>query len=106
MPGEGLAAEERDAGQAARLHVIVRGLVQGVGFRHHTIEAARHLGLTGWVRNTRDGAVEALAEGDRMKLQQWLEALRRGPRGAHVTDVEATWGAALAEFSAFHLRHG
>ncbi len=89
----------------ARLHVTVRGFVQGVGFRYFVIEAARRLGLTGWVRNNRDGSVEAVAEGSRQALEQWLEAVRRGPRGARVTEVEANWGAATREFGGFTLRH-
>ncbi len=107
MPGERFGTTQEAALlQPARLHVIVRGLVQGVGFRYYTIEAAHRLGLMSWVRNNRDGSVEALAEGDRTQLKQWLEALRRGPKGARVTDVETTWGTASAEFHAFTLRHG
>jgi acylphosphatase len=80
-----------------RLHVVVRGRVQGVGFRYFVLRRARALGLTGWVRNRRDGAVEVQGEGDRAALEELLERLRQGPPGAIVADVEATWsqGGAL-----------
>lgn len=89
----------------ARLHVTVRGFVQGVGFRYFVIDAARRLGLMGWVRNNRDGSVEAVAEGSRQALERWLEAVRRGPRGARLTEVEANWGPPTGEFGGFTLRH-
>lgn len=89
----------------ARLHVILRGLVQGVGFRFYALELARRSALTGWVRNNRDGSVEAVAEGTRQSLQHWLAALRQGPRGARVTEVETDWGSASGEYSGFTVRH-
>ena len=77
-----------------RLHVIVRGEVQGVGFRAFTErEAARHA-LSGWVRNLRDGGVEAFAEGDEADLNAWLAALYRGPSAARVKEVLPVWGDA------------
>ncbi len=103
MTGEADSLPEAD--RLARVHVIVRGLVQGVGFRYFAIEAARRLELTGWVRNNRDGSVEAVAEGSRPSLERWLDAMRRGPRGARVADVDTAWGAATGEFAGFVLRH-
>jgi acylphosphatase len=70
------------------LYVAVRGRVQGVGFRWFVRERARALGLTGWVRNRRDGAVEVLAVGDDSALQRLRSLLRSGPDGARVSDVE------------------
>lgn len=77
-----------------RLHAVVRGLVQGVGFRATTFDEARRLGLAGWVRNRVDGTVEALAEGPEPKLNLFLAYLRRGPLGARVTGVIEDWSEA------------
>jgi acylphosphatase len=71
-----------------RLHVLVRGRVQGVGFRWHVREIARRLGLRGWVRNCPDGAVEIAAEGSDESIQRLQEELRKGPPGAVVSSVE------------------
>jgi acylphosphatase len=74
-----------------RLHAIVRGRVQGVGFRATTEREARQLGLSGWVRNLGDGSVEVEAQGDQATLEQFLAFLRIGPRGAHVASVNEEW---------------
>jgi acylphosphatase len=74
-----------------RLHAVVRGRVQGVGFRATTHHEARKLGLRGWVRNLHDGTVEVDAEGDRTHLETFLAFLQRGPLGAHVDAVDAEW---------------
>lgn len=71
-----------------RLHVLVRGRVQGVGFRWHVREIARRLGLRGWVRNCPDGAVEIAAEGSDESIQRLQDELRKGPPGAVVSSVE------------------
>jgi acylphosphatase len=71
------------------LRYVVRGRVQGVGFRWFVLGRARDLGVKGWVRNTRDGAVEAAAEGAADALVQFEAALRRGPPGSRVDAVSA-----------------
>jgi acylphosphatase len=71
-----------------RLHLLVRGRVQGVGFRWYVRELARKLGLSGWVRNCPDGAVEIAAEGSEESLQRLQRELRIGPPGAVVSAVE------------------
>jgi acylphosphatase len=68
----------------------ITGHVQGVGFRFFTGDAAQREGLSGWVRNTADGAVEVLAEGDREALLRFERAIRGGPRGARVDHVDVT----------------
>lgn len=70
-----------------RLRLEVTGMVQGVGFRWFTREAARKLGLAGWVRNNMDGSVEILAEGSDAQLERFIAAVGRGPNGADVTEV-------------------
>lgn len=88
----------------ARLHAVVEGTVQGVGFRYFVQDSANLLGLTGWVRNRWDGTVEVIAEGGRNSLEQLLTALRRGPRSAHVTGVNFTWQDFVGEFSSFRVK--
>ncbi len=71
-----------------RLHVRVRGRVQGVGFRWFTASTAQALGVAGWVRNCPDGSVEVLAEGEADALVALRTGLQAGPPGAMVTGVE------------------
>jgi acylphosphatase len=88
-----------------RLHAVVRGDVQGVGFRYFLVDSARPLGLRGWVRNRPDGAVEVLAEGDRPKLERLLQAAREGPRHARVEEVEVEWGPPSGGLGPFDLNY-
>jgi acylphosphatase len=66
---------------------VLRGRVQGVGFRFFAERAARELGVRGWVRNLPDGSVETLAEGEEEAVSRYMERLRQGPRGARVEGV-------------------
>lgn len=70
------------------VRVVVYGLVQGVGFRYSARAEAERLGITGWIRNRADGAVEAEIGGDAEQVQRMLDWLAHGPRGAAVTAVE------------------
>jgi acylphosphatase len=70
------------------MHIVVRGRVQGVGFRWFVREAARSAALSGWVRNRQDGAVEIEAEGPTAKLESFRKLVARGPDGAQVTSVD------------------
>ena len=67
---------------------LISGRVQGVGFRYFTEAAAAREGIFGWVRNTPDGRVEVVAEGDAEALQRFERSLGHGPRGARVERVE------------------
>ena len=71
-------------------HILVSGIVQGVGYRMFVERAARELGLTGWVRNLDDGRVEIYAEGEPEEIGAVIERCRRGPRSAEVSDVSAS----------------
>jgi acylphosphatase len=86
-----------------RLHAVVRGNVQGVGFRYFIQRKARQLGLHGWVRNNDDGTVELVAEGPRPDLEQLKMAAEEGPRMARVQRVEAQWSSATGGLDAFDL---
>ena len=73
------------------VHLMIRGRVQGVGFRYFVLRRAEALSLAGWVRNRPDGAVELEAEGPRAALEMLVESARRGPTGARVTAVDESW---------------
>lgn len=87
----------------ARLHVVIGGRVQGVGFRYSTSRQAQSLGLAGWVRNREDGRVEAEFEGDRAVLEQMLEWCWSGPAFAHVTQVETRWDEGPPRHTGFRV---
>lgn len=86
-----------------RLHVVVSGHVQGVGYRYFALEEAMRLGLTGWVRNDSSGDVEVLAEGPQSELETYLDALWRGPAAARVRAVSTEWSPASREFYNFQV---
>ena len=69
-------------------HVVVRGRVQGVGYRMWTEDLAERLGLEGWVRNRRDGSVEAVFAGPEQAVTAAIEACRSGPRYGHVDMID------------------
>jgi acylphosphatase len=87
-----------------RLEAVVRGRVQGVGFRYFVLRVASGIGLTGWVANEPDGSVRAVAEGPRPALEQLLDALRDGPPGAQVEAVTAAWLPATGDLRGFTIR--
>jgi acylphosphatase len=73
---------------ALQARLTISGRVQGVGYRDWAIDTGLRLGLTGWVRNRRDGAVEALIVGDENAVGQMIEACRRGPSAARVDEID------------------
>lgn len=87
-----------------QLEALVFGRVQGVGFRYFVRTAAKRLGVTGWVCNTRDGSVRVVAEGPSRCLRQLLEALEHGPSLACVDDVRCRWDKPSGAFSDFSIR--
>lgn len=89
--------------ERARAHVWVSGRVQGVFFRQQTADRAQSAGLAGWVRNTEDGRVEAVFEGDATGVERLVEWCHRGPALADVTDVEILREEPKGERS-FHVR--
>jgi len=73
-------------------HLVIRGRVQGVGFRFHTDRVAQELGVAGWVRNRRDGSVEAMVSGTPKAVEKIIAWARHGPRLAIVTGIEINEG--------------
>jgi acylphosphatase len=90
--------------EIVRLHAIVEGRVQGVGFRYFTQRQAVLLGLTGWVRNRWKGTVEVIAEGSREDIEKLLQSIRRGPHAGTTQNVEYDFQEATGEFISFQIR--
>ena len=93
-----------------RVHLIIRGDIQGVSFRAWTLRqgfdgelsrTAQGLQLTGWVKNRTDGSVELVAEGPQDKLGELVKRCQRGPEMAWVEKVEVNWSEATGEFFQF-----
>lgn len=84
-----------------QVHLTIRGRVQGVFFRASAQREARRLGLTGWVRNRSDGAVEMTAEGDEDALRDLISWSHKGPTAARVDKVEVQWRSFAGEFHDF-----
>jgi acylphosphatase len=85
----------------ATLRLLIRGRVQGVGFRYALADEARSRGLRGWVRNRRDGCVEAIIAGAAADVDAIVAWSRRGPGGAQVTGIETV--AAEGDFASFEV---
>ena len=89
-----------DAGESnetTRAHLLISGHVQGVFFRSSTEDKAEALALSGWVRNRRDGRVEAVFEGPETDVRQAVDWCRHGPPSADVSNVEIEWQAPQGE---------
>ncbi len=69
-------------------HLRIHGKVQGVGYRYFATRVARRMGLKGWIQNNRDGSVEALVEGEKKNIDEWIEEIREGTRYSEVTNIE------------------
>ncbi|PWB81026.1 MAG: acylphosphatase [Candidatus Methylomirabilota bacterium] len=87
-----------------RAHVLISGRVQGVCFRAYTVDEATAAGIAGWVRNTPDGRVEAVFEGDKSVVEAVIAWCHKGPPAARVNGVEVVWGEAQGE-SGFGIRY-
>jgi acylphosphatase len=94
----------RNKSERARVHLIVSGRVQGVGFRFSAYDQAKDLALAGWVRNLAGGEVEIVAEGQRENLQMLAAWAHLGPSSAHVTQVREEWLDFTEEFAGFRIR--
>jgi len=100
-PAAASAPATTSAPAARAVHVFVSGKVQGVGFRDWTVDQARALKLTGWVKNLADGRVEAVIEGPNEAVADMLVKLKTGPRTARVDEVKSTDETLTGRFKTF-----
>jgi acylphosphatase len=92
--------------ETVRARLTISGRVQGVAYRMTAQEEGLRLGLVGEVRNRPDGSVEALVEGSRQAVEEFVRWCRRGPPSARVADVQVAWSKPSGEFSDFEISHG
>jgi acylphosphatase len=85
-------------------HIVVKGLVQGVGFRYFVYRVATKLGLSGSARNLYNGDVEIVAQGERSALEEFIREVKVGPRAAHVTDIKIEWKEFDEQLTGFDIR--
>ena len=90
--------------QNVRAHVWVKGRVQGVGFRAHVEYHARQVGVTGWVRNVGYDTVEAIAEGEKSKVERFIEMMKEGPHMSQVDESKVEWEHPTGEFHVFGVK--
>ena len=88
-----------------RAHIIIEGRVQGVCFRMETQYEARRVSVNGWVRNLRDGSVEAIFEGEDSIVNGMIEWCKHGPPGAKVKDISVDWEDYKGEFDRFAITY-
>ena len=88
-----------------RAHVIIFGRVQGVCFRMETCRAVEGLDVSGWVRNKRDGSVEAIFEGEAVNVEKALAWCSHGPPASRVDDIEVSRQGYTGEFSGFRVTY-
>jgi acylphosphatase len=87
-----------------RVHILVSGIVQGVGFRFFVYDRAVNYNLRGYVRNLSNGQVEIEAEGDRSILEEFIKEIKVGPRSSHVADLNIQWIKSLNSISGFVIQ--
>lgn len=94
-----------DPNEIVRVHIWVKGRVQGVGFRAHVEYHARQIsGLTGWVRNVGYDTVEAIAEGRREAVERFIEKVKEGPRASRVDESRIDWETPTGEYNEFGVK--
>ena len=91
--------------EKVRAHTVITGMVQGVFFRAETMRAAIKHGVRGWVRNKRDGSVEAVFEGERQQVDAILSWCQTGSPRAVVKNVEVTWQEYSGEYKGFDITY-
>jgi len=97
--------QSRVSSSVKRVHAVFSGFVQGVGFRYATIDIARSYAVAGFVRNTEDGTVEVVAEGDEETLKRFVEAIQLSPLRRYINSVQITYGVPRGEFKGFAIRY-
>ncbi|HUE99573.1 MAG TPA: acylphosphatase [Anaerolineales bacterium] len=94
-----------EGNRGVRVHIWVKGRVQGVGFRAHVEYHARQIGgVTGWVRNVGDDTVEAVAEAERAQVERLIQVMKDGPRASRVDESKVHWEEPTGEFDRFGVK--
>ena len=88
----------------ANAHMVISGLVQGVGYRWFVMRKAQEYNLTGYVSNLYNGDVEVEVEGHRPMILDFIKELKIGARSAHVTDMKIDWGQYQGEYKSFDVK--
>jgi len=88
----------------ARVHGVVSGRVQGVGFRYFAQDVAVRYGLSGWVMNLPDGKVEFVAEGPKGVLDDFVKDIHRGPATGYVSALDVSFDKFTGEYKNFRIR--
>ncbi len=91
--------------ETCRVHLMIKGRVQGVSYRSFTGNVAVKRNLNGWVRNLPDGRVEVVFEGSRRLIEQGIQECRKGPFGSQVTDMGVSWDEPPEGLSGFEIRY-
>jgi len=91
--------------EKARAHIFVAGRVQGVFYRDTCKKKAEKLGVSGWIKNLRDGRVESVFEGERLDVDKMVNWARKGPIWAKIDDFSVVWDNYQAEFKGFEIRY-
>ena len=88
-----------------RVHMWVKGRVQGVGFRAHVEYHSLQIGVLGWVRNLGHDTVETVAEGTREQIDQFIEMVKKGPRASRVDDARVEYEPLTGQLNGFTVKH-
>lgn len=88
----------------SRAHIIISGLVQGVGYRYFVYRKAKDNNLKGYVRNLYSDDVEVVVEGDKGIILDFIGELKIGPGSAHITEVKIEWEEGQSEYEDFQIR--
>lgn len=86
-------------------HLMIRGFVQGIGYRKWARKEAQKLGLSGWVRNLPDGSVEALLQGSQKDIKEMIALCKKGPFMSEVENVDVVWENQKETIPDFSIRH-
>ncbi len=95
---------DNNPNKTIRVHIWVKGRVQGVAFRAHVEYFALQIGVTGWVRNVGWNTVEAIAEGTRAQIDSFSGMMKQGPRASRVDETRLEYEAATGEFDGFIVK--
>ncbi len=95
---------ETNPNEAIRVHMWVKGRVQNVGFRAHVEYHALEIGVLGWVRNVGPDIVEAVAEGTRAQIDQFIEMVKQGPRASRVDQARVEYEPTTGQLTGFDVK--